>query len=348
MTIRKQLIISFFTSITFSTLFLFVLNELMWFDMAQTLLLTLFSLISSMVTMMIAMTFSIPTIHKIEKLNHETQKVANGSFEIEPLDIQSPLELKELNDSFETMVTKVREQMERIKSEETEKIHMVQNLAHDLKTPLATIKSYSEALKDGVINTEERQQHAYKVLISQSDRLSHMFDDLTTMITVSGHSQDLGYLQIDQLLLPILEAYQQQIEQQHRELIVDVEKGIPRFLQDGMAIERILSNFLDNALKFSKLETPIVVTAKKVDTTHVSIAVTDQGCGIAEHHLKRIFERTYRIEHSRNLKSGGSGLGLYIAQMLAHQIDGHITVDSKLNEGTTMTLTFNTHKSKLS
>ena len=93
----------------------------MWFDMTQTLLLTLFSLISSMVTMMIAMTFSIPTIHKIEKLNHETQKVANGSFEIEPLDIQSPLELKELNDSFETMVTKVREQMERIKSEETEK-----------------------------------------------------------------------------------------------------------------------------------------------------------------------------------------------------------------------------------
>ena len=70
-----------------------------------------------------------------------------------------------------------------------------------------------------------------------------MFDDLTTMMTVSGHSQDLGYLQIDQLLLPILEAYQQQIEQQHRELIVDVEKGIPRFLQDGMAIERILSNF---------------------------------------------------------------------------------------------------------
>ena len=52
-----------------------------------------------------------------------------------------------------------------------------------------------------------------------------MFDDLTTMMTVSGHSQDLGYLQIDQLLLPILEAYQQQIEQQHRELIVDVEKA---------------------------------------------------------------------------------------------------------------------------
>ena len=92
----------------------------MWFDMAQTLLLTLFSYFKYGYNDD-RYDFSIPTIHKIEKLNHETQKVANGSFEIEPLDIQSPLELKELNDSFETMVTKVREQMERIKSEETEK-----------------------------------------------------------------------------------------------------------------------------------------------------------------------------------------------------------------------------------
>lgn len=340
MTIRKQLLISFITSIIISTSFLFLLNEMMWFDMKQTLILTLFSLISSMMTMMIAMIFSIPTIHKIEKLSTETQKVSNGQFDIESLNIQSPLELKELNDSFDTMVIKVREQMAQLKNEETEKIHMIQNLAHDLKTPLASIKSYSEALKDGVIRDTQAQQQAFQILINQSDRLSHMFDDLTAVMTVSDHTREFVQLQIDQLLLNILAAYQQQLEQQHRTLHVDVEKGLQRFQQDKIAIERIVSNLLDNALKFSEVGTPITVKVFRQDTHNIAISIIDQGHGIEPHHLERIFERTYRIENSRNLESGGSGLGLYIAQMLAHQIDGDITVTSKIGRGTTMTLTF--------
>lgn len=312
----------------------------MWFDGQQTLTLTLFSLISSMMTMMIAMTFSVPTIHKIERLNRETQKVSEGDFDIDQLDIASPLEVKELNDSFKIMVARVEQQMAQIKDEEAEKMYMVQNLAHDLKTPLASIKSYSEALRDGIIDSEESHQHAYKVLINQADRLSHMFDDLTTMVSATTHAQDKVPLQVDQLLIAILDAYQQQLEQEQRTLNVEVDEEIPRFVQDKVAIERIVSNFLDNALKFSQAGTPITVRITQESTKELAISVSDQGTGIESKYLKRVFERTFRVDASRNHERGGSGLGLYIAQTLAHQIGGHITIDSEYGKGTTVTLHF--------
>lgn len=340
MTIRKQLLISFVTSITITTLFLFILYKMMWFNGQQTLTLTLFSLISSMMTMMIAMTFSVPTIHKIERLNRETQKVSEGDFDIDQLDIASPLEVKELNDSFKIMVARVEQQMAQIKDEEAEKMYMVQNLAHDLKTPLASIKSYAEALRDGIIESEESHQHAYKVLINQADRLSHMFDDLTTMVSATTHAQDKVPLQVDQLLIAILDAYQQQLEQEQRTLNVDVDEEIPRFVQDKVAIERIVSNFLDNALKFSQAGTPITVRITQESTKELAISVSDQGTGIESKYLKRVFERTFRVDASRNHERGGSGLGLYIAQTLAHQIGGHITIDSEYGKGTTVTLNF--------
>ncbi|QLK86581.1 cell wall metabolism sensor histidine kinase WalK [Staphylococcus sp. 17KM0847] len=340
MTIRKQLFISFVTSIIITTLFLYIFYKMMWFNGQQTIVLTLFSLISSMMTMMIAMTFSVPTIHKIERLNNETQKISNGNFNIDHLNIQSPLEVKELNESFEQMVTQVQAQMTQIKNDELEKMHMVQNLAHDLKTPLASIKSYSEALQDGIIQDYESQQHAYKVLINQTDRLSHMFDDLTTMVNVATHTKKQEQLQIDQLLLSILEGYQHHFEQQQRHINVEVEDHIPRFIQDQVAIERIISNFLDNALKFSESGTPISISVHKTKSEQLAIAVSDQGQGIPSRYISRIFERTYRVEGSRNLNSGGSGLGLYIAQTLAHQIGGQITVESQPNMGSTFTLQF--------
>ncbi|MDK7114608.1 sensor histidine kinase [Staphylococcus pettenkoferi] len=340
MTIRKQLFISFISSIVISTLFLLILYKMMWFDVHQTLVLTAFSLISSLITVMIAMTFLVPTIHRLEKLNLQTQKVSEGHFNIEKIDIHTPRELSELNDSFHYMVERVQDQMVQIQEEQTEKVHMVQNLAHDLKTPLASIKSYSEALKDGVIQGQEAKRHAHQVLITQSERLSQMFDDLTAVMTLSDASRPQSAIQIDQLLIPIFDAFQQRIEHEHRQLDLRMPKQIPRFKQDKVALERIISNLIDNALKFSHSGTPIIVEIEEDDKHQISISVIDQGIGIAKEDIPHIFDRTYRVEQSRNLQTGGSGLGLYIAQSLAAQIGAHIEVESELGTGTKMTVRF--------
>lgn len=339
MTIRKQLIYSFIGSLCITTILVFTLYKLMWFDVHQTVLLTLSSFIASLMTMTIALFFSVPTIHKIEKLNKQTYQIAKGNFQVDDLNIDSPKELKELSDSFNEMTAKIEAQMNTIKLEQEEKIGMIQNLAHDLKTPLSSIKSYSEGLRDDMIHTETAQQDAYQVLIKQADRLNQMFDDLTDVMALNKQRHKTK-LNIDQLLMPILESYQQFIDREKRQFKVHIPQNIQPFIQDQNALERIITNFIDNALKFSKAHSTITIDVYEKDDSMLAISVKDEGIGIKEDHLNYIFDRTYRVEHSRNQSTGGSGLGLYIAANLAEQIGGTIHVDSKFKYGTTMTLNF--------
>ncbi len=339
MTIRKQLIYSFIVTIITTTFLFYTLYKLMWFDGPLTILLTLCSFLSGMMTLIIGIFFTVPMIKKIEKLNEKTQKIAKGQFETEKLKINAPKEIKELSESFDQMVDKIQEQMNLIKEEQEEKMNMVQNLAHDLKTPLASIKSYSEGLRDGIIHSESDTQKAYSILINQSDRLSRMFDDITDVITVNYQENELTQIHIDQLLIPIFEVYSQRLQHEQRELDVKIAENIKPFTQDQRAIERIIMNFIDNALKFSEHGSPLAVEVFEVDD-EIAISISDSGMGISESDIKNIFERTFRVESSRHKDTGGSGLGLYIAQTLAHQIGGHIEVESTYGQGTTITLRF--------
>lgn len=311
----------------------------MWFDAHQTILLTLSSFIASLMTMTIALFFSVPTIHKIEKLNRQTYQIAKGNYQVDDLNIHSPKELKELSDSFNKMTSRIDAQMNTIKSEQEEKLAMIQNLAHDLKTPLSSIKSYSEGLRDDMIHTENAQQDAYQVLIKQADRLNQMFDDLTDVMSLNNKRQKTK-LNIDQLLMPILEAYQQIIVTENRQFEVNIPQNIQAFNQDQNALERIITNFIDNALKFSNPNSIITIDVYEKEQGILAISVKDEGIGIEETHLKYIFNRTYRVENSRNQETGGSGLGLFIAASLAEQIGATIEVHSKITKGTTVTLSF--------
>jgi two-component system sensor histidine kinase SaeS len=340
MSIRKQLFYAFIVSILITTLFVCVLYKLMWFNAHQTIMLTLGSFISSMITMIIAIFLLAPTIQKIEQLNIQTQQIAQGNFNIESLPITSPKELKELNISFTMMIAKIQAQMADIQLEQDEKIAMIQNLAHDLKTPLASIKSYSEGLKDGIIHDTEDIAAAYRILITQTDRLSQMFDDLTDLIAVNRTEQLQATINMDQLLIPVLESYQQQLTTEHRDIQLNIDHTIPPFQQDKVALERIITNFIDNALKFSAKGTPIKIDVSNPSNNQLAISVTDKGIGIKESQLPHIFKRTYRVEASRNKSTGGTGLGLYIAQTLAERIGGDIKVNSVFSKGTTITLTF--------
>ncbi|WP_436855873.1 sensor histidine kinase [Staphylococcus caeli] len=339
MTIRKQLIYSFIGSLCLTTILVFVLYKLMWFDAHQTILLTVSSFIASLMTMTIALFFSVPTIHKIEKLNEQTTEIAKGNYAVNDLNIKSPKELKALSESFNQMASKVEAQMNVIKAEQEEKLCMIQNLAHDLKTPLASIKSYSEGLKDDMIHTESAQQEAYQVLIRQADRLNQMFDDLTGVVSLNAKRKK-AKMSMDQLLMPILESYQQLIIKENRQFEVNINPEIQPFNQDKTALERIITNFIDNALKFSEASSVITIKVFEESEHMLAISVKDEGIGIKEEHLNHIFKRTYRVENSRNQQTGGSGLGLYIANSLAQQINGAITVDSSFGKGTKMTLIF--------
>ena len=277
----------------------------MWFNGHMTLTLSITTMITSCLTLSICSIFINPLIQKIKQFNIKTKQFVNGEHLIDDDTFQSPREIRELNDSFNKMADEITKQMDMIKNEQQE-VHA-----------------------------------AYETLIKQANRLSTLFDDMTHVISLNtGRSYPLELIQLDQLLVNILQTYEQRIKLEHRSLEVNFCSHIDAFYQYHPPLESILTNLLDNALKFSNYGSRIdIIISENANNDSINIAIKDEGIGILPELQSRIFERTFRVEDSRNTKTGGSGLGLYIANELAQQIDASISVESELNVGTTMTLT---------
>lgn len=244
----------------------------MWFDGQTTILLTICSILSSVITMILATLFSNPTIKKINLLSKKTEKIAARDYQLEVLHIKSPKELKSLNESFNRMAIEIKRQMEQIHQEEQEKV-MIENFAHDLKTPLSSIKSYSEGLKDGIIKSDDKKNKAYQILMMQSDRLSLMFDELTQIISLYNDEHNKIVIKIDVLLLGLLDNFTLIMKKQNR----------------------------NNAIKFSTSDIKVRVEDR---SDKVNVSIEDTDISIAHKDITRIFDRTYRVEQSRNKMTG--------------------------------------------
>lgn len=303
--IRSQIAIGVISSVLLTTIILVITYKLMWFNGHMTLTLSITTMITSCLTLSICSIFINPLIQKIKQFNIKTKQFVNGEHLIDDDTFQSPREIRELNDSFNKMADEITKQMDMIKNEQQE-VHA-----------------------------------AYETLIKQANRLSTLFDDMTHVISLNtGRSYPLELIQLDQLLVNILQTYEQRIKLEHRSLEVNFCSHIDAFYQYHPPLERILTNLLDNALKFSNYGSRIdIIISENANNDSINIAIKDEGIGILPELQSRIFERTFRVEDSRNTKTGGSGLGLYIANELAQQIDASISVESELNVGTTMTLT---------
>ncbi|HDB7324189.1 sensor histidine kinase [Staphylococcus aureus] len=341
LSIRSQIIIGVVSSILLTSTILAIAYILMWFNGHMTLTLTLTTIITSCLTLLICSIFINPLIQKIKQFNIKTKQFANGNYASNDKTFNSPKEIYELNQSFNKMASEITQQMNQIKSEQQEKTELIQNLAHDLKTPLASIISYSEGLRDGIITKDHEIKESYDILIKQANRLSTLFDDMTHIITLNtGKTYPPELIQLDQLLVPILQPYEQRIKHENRTLEVNFCSEIDAFYQYRTPLERILTNLLDNALKFSNVGSRIDINiSENKDQDTIDIAISDEGIGIIPELQERIFERTFRVENSRNTKTGGSGLGLYIANELAQQNNAKISVSSDIDVGTTMTVT---------
>ncbi|MEI4773086.1 sensor histidine kinase [Staphylococcus carnosus] len=336
--IRTQVIIGVLSSILLASTILGMAYKLMVFNGHTTALLTISAIISSCLALLICSLFLTPLVKRIKVFNRKTKEFANGNYKMEPINFKSPREIKELSHSFNKMAKEITEQMAQIKTEQQEKYELIQNLAHDLKTPLSCIISYSEGLKEGIIAAPKDRDAAYESLIKQSKRLSNMFDELTNVAALELPNKDsIEMIQIDQLLITILSGYEQRMKLDLRNLEVNFCSQLEPFKQYPRPLERILTNLIDNALKFSPTGSPVNLTLSE-NGERIEISVQDEGIGIQPEHLPRLFERTFRVEHSRNNETGGSGLGLYIANELAKQIGGTINVESTPEVGTKMTV----------
>lgn len=223
---------------------------------------------------------------------------------------------------------------------ETIRRDFVANVSHELKTPITSIEGFSETLLDGALEDPDSSRRFVEIINKQATRLHSIVEDLLALSRVEQEAKREEILLEDQ---PVIETLQSAIQlcagrAQEEEMSLNLEcNPAVRARINPDLLEQAVVNLLDNAIKYSGRGSAVQVEV--VDSAgEVMIRVRDNGPGIAQHDISRIFERFYRVDKARSAKLGGTGLGLSIVKHIVSAHHGHVTVDSKVGKGSVFTI----------
>ncbi|NQT19544.1 MAG: HAMP domain-containing histidine kinase [Planctomycetes bacterium] len=223
-------------------------------------------------------------------------------------------------------------QLTRMKSD------FVSNVSHELKTPLALIRMFSETLLLDRVK-EGRKTDYYDVINRESERLTALISNVLdfSKIDAGRRTYDMKLVCVEDMIRHSLAAYRYELAKEDLEIKVDIEPGLPDILMDGDAISQALLNLLNNAVKYSGDKKEIKVSAIRWNNM-LHIAVSDSGIGIDREDQKKIFEMFYRADDEGVRATRGTGLGLAIAKHTAEAHGGTVTVESVRGRGSTFTI----------
>ncbi|OEH91862.1 two-component system histidine kinase PnpS [Bacillus solimangrovi] len=215
----------------------------------------------------------------------------------------------------------------------------VANVSHELKTPMTSIRGFSETLLDGAAENEELRTYFLNIILKESDRLQNIIKDLLDLsrIEQEGFLLNLQHVDLVELLADIEVILQHKAEQRGIKLNLDLPNTTYIIDGDAHRLKQIFINLINNALSYTQEGGEVNVTIEKKKKVY-TVSVSDTGIGMSKEQIPRIFERFYRIDKARSRNSGGTGLGLAIVKHLVEAHKGKIKVESELNKGTVFTV----------
>ena len=214
------------------------------------------------------------------------------------------------------------------------------NVSHELRTPLTNVRSYAETIREaGDDLSRETENDFLDVVISETDRMTHIVQDLLTLSRLdSGRSEmNMARFPFSAAIDSVLRSTELEARRHKHELTHDYTENLPLIMGDRGRIEQVMLNVLSNAVKYTPDGGHIRVTAGSEGET-VWMEVADDGIGIPEADRSRIFERFYRVDKARSRESGGTGLGLSIATEIVQRHHGSLTLVDRPGPGTTVRL----------
>lgn len=337
-----MLIVGYIISVLITIAAVFLAVNKMVIAQSSGFLIILITLCASLLGIMVNLILMRPTIKSLERLRKQARDISKNNFSTMD-EIVAPSEFKELSQDFNAMSAKLKETFKSLKDSENEKDEIIAQLSHDIKTPITSIKATVEGILDGIIAPEEISDYL-GTIDRQTDRLNNLVEELNylSLNQVNKVETEQETIFLDQLLIETMSEFQLTLEREKRKVAIDVTPTGAKIISDRDKLSRIVYNLINNALKYSQEGTPLKVSAR-FESNEVTISVTDSGLGISTEELQNIFRRLYRVEGSRNMNTGGHGLGLYIAQELAHQLNGEIRVKSEYGIGSTFSLVLKTN-----
>ena len=281
--------------------------------------------------------FSLLT-RRLKKLGQEMRLVSDSGFERTPAFGTSAMrgdEIDALMDAFVDMSARIKKQVERLKDNDRLRRELVSNISHDLRTPLAAMQGYLETLiiKADTISAEDRDKYL-QVARKHTLRLGTLIGDLFELSKLdSAVTPSLESFSLSELAQDVAQGFQFESEQKGVDLALNLESESAYTVGDIGLIQRVLENLVRNAIRYTPEGGEVVISiAERPETVAVSVA--DNGAGISEEDIPRIFDRFYRALDGEEARLDSSGLGLAIVKRILDLHQSRITCASKLNTGT--------------
>ena len=230
-------------------------------------------------------------------------------------------------------------ELTRIKQLERSRQEFVANVSHELRTPLSLIKGYVETLLDGAKDNPEVAAKFLQTVTRNAERLRLLIDDLLTISELESGHLKLNLQTVS--LRSLSEKVVTDLGNRAAARRVTLCDTIPDVAvqADPDRLEQVLSNLVDNAIKYGRVEGTVTLTARPASDNAIEVAVQDDGPGIPPEALGRVFERFYRVDKGRSREQGGTGLGLSIVKHLVQNQGGKTWVTSEPGRGATFYFT---------
>ncbi|MCB0213295.1 MAG: HAMP domain-containing protein [Anaerolineae bacterium] len=297
-------------------------------------------LVSLLIGVLIARSIALP----LRDISKATTAVAAGDY-AHRVPENGPPEIRRVSTSFNTMAGRVEAAQAAMRD-------FVSNVSHELKTPLTSIKGFSQALMEGAAQDEAARRRAAEIIHEEASRMSRLVEDLLDLARIESGQIVMNEMPLD--VAQILNGTIDRLLPQAVEKQLDIVRRwdtIPPVVGDGDRLAQVFTNVLDNAVRHTPAGGQIMIAARTIDPTSsrtmsdestisppmVQISIRDTGPGIPADDLARVFERFYQIDKSRK-RGGGAGLGLAIIKEIVEAHHGYVNIQSEVGLGTTFVI----------
>ena len=264
--------------------------------------------------------------YPISKINDATKKVTKGEYNIE-LETTRKDEIGELTENFNKMI-------KGLQSTENLQKEFINNVSHEIKTPISSIEGFAKFLKEDNLSKEEREEYS-NIIIEESERLSNLTSKMLKLSKL--HNQEIivnkQEIMVAEQIRKAISVLEHKWSQKDIKINVSLQEIM--ILGDEDLIFQVWMNLIENAIKFSKQNGKIDIKLIK-EKSNIIVTIKDYGIGMSEDELEKIFERFYQIDKSHSEE--GSGLGLAIVKRIIELSNGSIRIESKENKGTIVTV----------
>ena len=270
-------------------------------------------------------------------LRQYTSRFSQGEYNIR-LSVGGRDELSALGHDFNNMADAVEKNINSLQQMNEERTRFIDNLTHEIKSPLTSIIGFADLLRQAPSISDEERRRQADFIYREGRQLEHIAK-LLMELTLMGRSQfDLETVDLHDLLEEIWLLIRPTMEKYQVRLILDNQHGYVRVSLE--LFRSLITNLLENAAKASNPEQTVLLQAIKQDDNSMIMLVKDEGCGIPEAELDKIKQPFYVLDKARTRKAGGAGLGLALCDEIVKLHDADMIIDSKLGEGTTISIHF--------